>query len=132
MMDPMDPSTLRIGLTAYQMRGLSKDDGRYVIVEDRGGWRKPRTFGAFDMKEQAIERAGSLQVDALCVVDSHRAAEGTIWWKQRYAVFRERRFFPRSLYDTTDLDAAMTFARSAGRGVVVIDKNEDRLVWQGS
>jgi hypothetical protein len=130
MMAPVDPSTRRIGLTGYQMRGLSKDDGRFVIVEDRGGWRKPRTFGAFDTKEQAIERAGSLPVDALCVLDAHRAAEGTIWWKQRYAVFRRRRFFPRSIYDTPDLDAAMTFARSAGNGVVLIDKNESRLVWQ--
>jgi hypothetical protein len=89
-----------------------------------------RPFGAFDTKEQAIERAGSVPVDALCVVDPHRGVESTIWWKQRYAVFRERRFLPRSLHDTPDLDAAMTFARSAGRGVVVIDKNESRIVWR--
>ena len=127
----MDPSTRRIGLTAYQMRGLSKGDGRYLIVEDRGGWRKPRSFGTFDTAEQAIERAASLPLDALCVLDLHRTAEPTIWWKERYAVCRERRFFPRTLYDTPDLDAAMTFARSAGSGVVVIDKNEGRLVWRG-
>jgi hypothetical protein len=44
---------------------------------------------------------------------------------------RERRFFRRTLSETPDLAVAMTFARSAGRGVVVIDKNEDLLVWQG-
>jgi hypothetical protein len=60
------------------MRRLSTGDRRYVIVEDREGWGQPRTFGAFDTKEQAIEHAGSLQVDALCVVDSDREVDATL------------------------------------------------------
>jgi hypothetical protein len=127
----MDPGTRRIALTASQMpRSSETGDRPFAVVEDTAG-RQPRTFGTFRIKEEAIAHARSLPKDQLCVKDlRRRGAEGTVWWKQPFAVFRDRRLFPRSLFESADLDAAMTFARSAGRCVVVIDKNEDRQVWR--
>jgi hypothetical protein len=126
----MDPSTRRIALTASQMpRSSETEDHPLAVVEDTAG-REPRTFGTFRIKEEAVAHARSLPTDQLCVKDlRRRGPNDTVWWKRPFAVFRDRRLFPRSLFESADLDEAMAFARSAGRGVVVIDKNEDQQLW---
>jgi hypothetical protein len=47
-----------------------------------------------------------------------------------YDIWTGRRHFPRTLFVSRDLDAAIAFARSAGRTTVVFDRNEHRRVWE--